>query len=163
MARCWKRLYRARAGWSTPGCTMACPTQDGMQRIAADLQARRQGGPQVNYRMRDWLISRQRYWGTPIPIVHCPAVREVPVPEEQLPVLLPQMEDFQPDGSGRSPLARLPEFVNTTCPQCGGPAQRETDTMGGFACSSWYFLRFTSPHYQTRDRLSRRRCATGCR
>ena len=76
-----------------------------------------------------------------------PDCGEQPVPEDQLPVLLPPMQNFQPDGSGRSPLARLPEFVNTTCPACGGPAQRETDTMGGFACSSWYFLRFTSPHF----------------
>jgi leucyl-tRNA synthetase len=105
------------------------------------------GRPRVNYRMRDWLISRQRYWGTPIPIIYCPACGEVPVPEEDLPVLLPDMEDFSPDGSGRSPLARVAEFVNTTCPLCGGSAQRETDTLGGFACSSWYFLRFTSPNF----------------
>ncbi len=124
------------------------PSETGMRRVAADLQAAGQGGPQVTYRMRDWLISRQRYWGTPIPIIHCPACGEVPVPEDQLPVLLPPMDDFQPDGSGRSALARLPEFLHTTCPTCGGPAERETDTMGGFACSSWYFLRFTSPHYQ---------------
>jgi leucyl-tRNA synthetase len=97
--------------------------------------------------MRDWLISRQRYWGTPIPIVYCDRCGEKPVPEDQLPVLLPAMQNFQPDGSGRSPLARLPDFIHTTCPECGGHAQRETDTMGGFACSSWYFLRFVSPNY----------------
>lgn len=102
----------------------------------------------VSYHLRDWLISRQRYWGTPIPIIHCDQCGEVPVPEGELPVLLPDLSEFKPDGSGRSPLARVPEFVNTTCPKCGGPAQRETDTMGGFACSSWYFLRFTSPDFK---------------
>lgn len=106
------------------------------------------GGFAVQYRMRDWLISRQRYWGTPIPIVYCQSCGEIPVPEDDLPVRLPQMEDFTPDGSGRSPLARIPDFVQTTCPKCDGPAERETDTMGGFACSSWYYLRFTSPHYE---------------
>jgi leucyl-tRNA synthetase len=123
------------------------PNQQASMEICADLAERAAGGPVVNYRMRDWLISRQRYWGAPIPIIHCKDCGETPVPEEDLPVMLPQMEEFRPDGSGRSPLARLPEFVNTSCPSCGGPAQRETDTMGGFACSSWYFLRFTSPHY----------------
>jgi len=123
------------------------PSRDAIQKISAELQEREVGGPRVSYRMRDWLISRQRYWGTPIPIVYCESCGEVPVPEEQLPVMLPRMDDFTPDGSGRSPLARLPEFVNTTCPRCGEAARRETDTMGGFACSSWYFLRFTSPHY----------------
>jgi len=97
--------------------------------------------------MHDWLISRQRYWGAPIPIVHCPRCGEVAVPEEHLPVMLPHISDYRTRDGGRSPLAQMPEFVNTTCPQCSGPAQRETDTMGGYACSSWYFLRFASPHY----------------
>jgi len=123
------------------------PSAKGIHKVTAALEEKGIGRAKVNYRMRDWLISRQRYWGAPIPIVHCPECGEVPVPEDQLPVELPYMEDFQPDESGRSPLARLPEFVYTTCPQCGGPAERETDTMGGFACSSWYFLRFPSPHF----------------
>ncbi len=116
-------------------------------RSATWLEENNLGKRIVQYRMRDWLISRQRYWGTPIPIIYCERCGMQPVPEEQLPVLLPDMVDFQPDGSGRSPLARIAEFVNTTCPHCGGSAQRETDTMGGFACSSWYFLRFASPHF----------------
>jgi leucyl-tRNA synthetase len=115
--------------------------------ISDYLEEAGRGCRTLNYRMRDWLISRQRYWGTPIPIIHCPVCGEIPVPESDLPVMLPKMEDFTPDGSGRSPLDRVPEFVHVNCPRCGGSAQRETDTMGGFACSSWYFLRFTSPHY----------------
>ena len=103
----------------------------------------------VNYKLRDWLISRQRYWGAPIPIVHCPNCGEVGVPEEQLPVVLPDVEHYEPTGTGESPLANIPDFVNTTCPTCGAPAKRETDTMGGFACSSWYFLRYVSPHLDT--------------
>ncbi len=101
---------------------------------------------EVNYKIRDWLISRQRYWGAPIPIIHCPKHGAVAVPENQLPVLLPEVESYEPSGDGRSPLATIPEFVHTTCPTCGGPAERETDTMDGFACSSWYFLRFADPH-----------------
>ncbi len=124
------------------------PTREAGEQIVASLEAHGKARRAVNYHMHDWLISRQRYWGTPIPIVYCEQCGEAPVPEADLPVLLPDLNDFQPDGSGRSPLARLPEFVNTTCPACGGPAQRETDTMGGFACSSWYFLRFASPHYE---------------
>jgi len=99
----------------------------------------------VNYRLRDWLISRQRYWGAPIPIVHCPSCGQVAVPEKDLPVLLPEVENYKPTGTGESPLAMIPEFVNTSCPRCHGPAKRETDTMGGYACSSWYFFRFVDP------------------
>jgi leucyl-tRNA synthetase len=128
------------------GAFSGLPNREGMQRLAEWFEARGIGERKVNYRLRDWLISRQRYWGAPIPIVHCSACGEVPVPEDQLPVLLPDVEAYQPSGTGESPLANIPEFVNTTCPQCGQPARRETDTMGGFACSSWYFLRFCDPH-----------------
>ena len=115
--------------------------------IAQELQRRGSGGPKVAYKMRDWLISRQRYWGTPIPIVHCPSCGEVPVPENHLPVVLPEMVNFRPDGSGQSPLARTEAFSSVLCPKCGIPAHREYDTMGGFACSAWYYYRFSSPHY----------------
>lgn len=116
------------------------------ERIVADLTSKGCAVEMTNYKIRDWLISRQRYWGAPIPIIHCPVDGQVAVPEDQLPVMLPEIETYEPSGDGRSPLATVSEFVNTTCPQCGGPAERETDTMDGFACSSWYFLRFADPH-----------------
>lgn len=121
-------------------------TEQARQQIVKDLEAKHLGQEQINYRIHDWLISRQRYWGAPIPIIYCQKCGVVPVPEDQLPVVLPPMQSFEPSGDGRSPLARVPEFVNVTCPTCGGPAHRETDTMDGFACSSWYFLRFADPH-----------------
>jgi leucyl-tRNA synthetase len=107
------------------------------------LEAEGIGKRTVNYRLRDWLVSRQRFWGCPIPVVYCPVHGIVPVPPEQLPVLAPDDVEFQP--TGQSPLATNPEFLNTTCPICGGPATRETDTMDTFVDSSWYFLRFTDP------------------
>ncbi len=115
------------------------------EKIVADLNKKEVAKEKVNYKMRDWLISRQRYWGAPIPIIHCPKDGAVPVPDDQLPVKLPELKSFEPSGDGHSPLAKVPEFVNTTCPKCGGQAERETDTMDGFACSSWYFLRFADP------------------
>ena len=119
------------------------PSTEGMERIADKVEANDWGCREVTYHMRDWLISRQRYWGTPIPIVYCDECGTVPVPENQLPVLLPEDADFKP--TGQSPLTLDPEFVNTTCPNCEGEARRETDTMDTFVDSSWYHLRYTSP------------------
>lgn len=107
------------------------------------------GRRKVNYKLRDWLFSRQRYWGEPIPIVHCAACGAVPVPEDQLPVTLPELERYQPTGTGESPLALATDWVNTTCPTCGGPARRETNTMPQWAGSSWYYLRYIDPHNDT--------------
>jgi leucyl-tRNA synthetase len=102
------------------------------------------GRKKINYKLKDWLISRQRYWGCPIPIVHCPQCGEVAVPESDLPVLLPDVKNYQP--KGRSPLADVPEYMNVSCPECGGEAQRDPDTMDTFVCSSWYFLRYLDAH-----------------
>jgi leucyl-tRNA synthetase len=122
-------------------------TADAIKAVCRYAEEHEIGRATVSYRMHDWGISRQRYWGAPIPMVYCKGADGiVPVPDDQLPVRLPQMKEYRPSGTGRSPLANVPEFVNTTCPKCGGPAERETDTLDGFACSSWYFLRFASPH-----------------
>ncbi len=122
-------------------------SHEAWQNIADRMEREGYGRRTVQYRMHDWLISRQRYWGTPIPIVYCEHCGTVPVPVEELPVLLPHVPDYLPRGDGSSPLANLAEFVHAVCPKCNGPARRETDTMGGFACSSWYFLRFPDREY----------------
>lgn len=122
------------------------PSYEARDKIVDWLEAQKLGAAKTTYKMRDWLISRQRYWGAPIPIIHCPEHGAVAVPEDQLPVILPPVEDFAPKGDGKSALARATDWVNTTCPDCGKPALRETDTMDGYACSSWYLLRYGDPH-----------------
>jgi leucyl-tRNA synthetase len=121
-------------------------TPEFKRRITADLEARGRGRGTVRYKLRDWVFSRQRYWGEPIPLVHCQACGVVPLPEDQLPLLLPEVERYEPTGTGESPLAAVSEWVNTTCPGCGGPATRETNTMPQWAGSCWYYLRYLDPH-----------------
>ena len=116
------------------------------EKIIAWLGKEGRGRPKVNYKLRDWVFSRQRYWGEPIPLVHCDKCGWVPVPEEELPLRLPEVQSYEPTDNGESPLANIADWVNTTCPHCGGPAVRETDTMPQWAGSSWYFLRYCDPH-----------------
>ena len=135
----WKPEYAEYGTCINSGKYDGLSYQQAVDAIAADLGAKGLGEKQVQWRLRDWGISRQRYWGTPVPIVHCDACGDVPVPDDQLPVELP--ENLVPDGTG-NPLAKMPEFYETTCPSCGKPARRETDTMDTFVDSSWYFARF---------------------
>ena len=116
------------------------------KRITGFLEEKGLGKRTVNYKLRDWVFSRQRYWGEPIPLVKCPCCGWVPLPEDQLPLTLPEVAEFRPGDEGESPLAAVSDWVNTTCPKCGGPAQRETDTMPQWAGSSWYFMRYCDPH-----------------
>lgn len=118
---------------------------DAREKIVADLAMHNIAEEKVNYKMRDWSVSRQRYWGAPIPIIYCKDCGTVPVPDDQLPVVLPELEDFQPSGDGRSALARATEWLNVDCPQCGGSAERETDTLDTYICSSWYMMRYIDP------------------
>ena len=120
--------------------------KDAIPAVKKWLEEKGIGHEKVNYKLRDWVFSRQRYWGEPIPLVHCEKCGWVPVPEEELPLLLPEVESYEPTDTGESPLAPMTDWVNTTCPCCGGPGKRETDTMPQWAGSSWYFLRYMDPH-----------------
>jgi len=146
----------AEAAYTGPGTLINSGQFDGLgvdegkAAVTAWLAERGLGEPRVTYRLRDWLISRQRYWGPPIPIIYCDRCGTMPVPEEDLPVLLPEIDNFRPTGTGKSPLASVESFVNTTCPTCGGPATRETDVSDNFLDSAWYFLRYTSTDFADR-------------
>ncbi len=120
--------------------------EDAKAKIIAWLEEQSKGVPKVNYKLRDWVFSRQRYWGEPIPIINCDKCGHVPLKESELPLVLPEVKSYKPSETGESPLALLDEWVNVTCPKCGGPAKRETDTMPQWAGSSWYFLRYCDPH-----------------
>ena len=120
--------------------------KDSIKRMLEELEKKGIGKAGVQYKMKDWAFNRQRYWGEPIPIVHCPKCGDVAVPDEELPLRLPKIKDFQPGEDGQSPLAKIDSFVNCKCPKCGGDAKRETDTMPQWAGSSWYFLRYVDPH-----------------
>jgi leucyl-tRNA synthetase len=140
----WTEARVAQGTMVNSGPFTGTPGEEAIAKVTHYLEEQGIGKFMVTYRLRDWLISRQRYWGAPIPIVYCPEHGTVPVPEEQLPVWLPENVQFKP--TGESPLRYEPEFLNTTCPICGGPATREADTMDTFICSSWYFLRYADPH-----------------
>ncbi|MFA6963670.1 MAG: leucine--tRNA ligase [Patescibacteria group bacterium] len=120
-------------------------SEQGKKAITEKLKETRKGDFTINYKLRDWIFSRQHYWGEPIPIVHCESCGKVPVPEDQLPITLPEVEKYEPTDDGQSPLAAITDWVEMTCPKCGGKAKRETDTMPNWAGSSWYFLRYTDP------------------
>ncbi len=136
-------------GWTVDsGPFSDLPSEEAIQRMTRHAQEQGFGGPQVHTRLRDWLISRQRYWGAPIPVIHCASCGPVPVPEADLPVRLPEQVEFRP--TGESPLANCEEFMQAPCPRCGAPARRESDTMDTFVDSSWYFLRYLSPRDDTR-------------
>ncbi len=139
--------------YSTLGC------EEARHKMAAFAQEHGFGEPTVTFRLKDWGISRQRYWGTPIPVLYCHKDGIVPVPDDQLPVLLPDQVEITQQGG--SPLAKIPEFVNAICPECGGPARRETDTMDTFVDSSWYFYRYTGCQERERPLQRARRSPTG--
>lgn len=139
------KWYSGEGSLINSGSFDGMSTSDAREEIVDWLEKQKLGRIKTTYKMRDWLISRQRYWGAPIPIIHCPEHGAVSVPDDQLPVILPDIDDFKPKGGATTALAGATDWVNTTCPKCGGPAKRETDTMDGYACSSWYFLRYIDP------------------
>ncbi|HEX8996278.1 MAG TPA: leucine--tRNA ligase [Ktedonobacterales bacterium] len=136
--------YTGEGTLALSGAFNGIPSPEAREAIAAEFEKRQIGRRVSRYHLRDWLISRQRYWGPPIPIIYCPDHDAVPVPDDQLPVRLPDLENYQPQGTGDSPLARVASFVNTTCPICGKPATRDTDVMDNFLDSAWYYLRYPS-------------------
>jgi len=140
-----KEAYTESGTMVNSGRFNGLPGEQGKEAVADFLESKGWGKRTISYRLRDWLISRQRYWGAPIPMIYCSKCGVVPVPEKDLPVLLPEDAEFRP--TGESPLKYCKSFVNTACPKCNGSAQRETDTMDTFMCSNWYFLRYTSPGY----------------
>lgn len=141
----FKGCYSGEGVLKNSGPYDGLSTAEAREKMVADLEVKKIGREVTNYKMRDWLISRQRYWGAPIPIIHCAKDGAVAVPEEDLPVVLPEIENYRPTGGHVSVLAGVKEWVNTDCPKCGGPAKRETDTMDGYVCSSWYFMRYLDP------------------
>ena len=141
-----EQVYHGEGVLINSGAFDGMSSSDAREKIVISLEAQNLGAAKTTYKMRDWLISRQRYWGAPIPIIHCDEHGAVAVPEDQLPVVLPEVVDFAPKGDGQSTLAHAEDWVNTTCPECGKPAKRETDTMDGYACSSWYLLRYSDAH-----------------
>lgn len=141
-----EQVYHGEGALINSGEFDGMVSSEAREKIVAKLEQEKLGGAKTTYKMRDWLISRQRYWGAPIPIIHCEEHGAVPVPEDQLPVVLPEIEDYAPKGDGKSALAHATDWVHTTCPVCDKPALRETDTMDGYACSSWYLLRYGDPH-----------------
>jgi leucyl-tRNA synthetase len=142
--------YTGRGVLVASGEFTAMTSDAAVTAVALRLEELGVGQRRVTYHLRDWLISRQRYWGPPIPIIHCPTHGAVPVPDDQLPALLPELEDYKPTATGNSPLARIPEFVGTVCPICGEPARRDTDVMDNFLDSAWYYLRYPSAHDDNR-------------
>jgi leucyl-tRNA synthetase len=138
--------YHAEGLMANSGTYNGLPSAEAREKIVADLAKKGHAKERINYRLRDWIFSRQHYWGEPIPIIHCPKDGAVAVPDKDLPVVLPKVEHYEPTDTGESPLAAITDWVNTTCPTCNGPAKRETDTMPNWAGSSWYYLRYYDAH-----------------
>ena len=140
------RAYEGEGLMINSGRYDGMSSAEAREKIVADLAKKGIAQPKTTYRMRDWSVSRQRYWGAPIPVIHCSKCGISLVPDKDLPVILPELKDFQPTGDGRSALARATDWLKVDCPKCGGPAERETDTLDTYICSSWYFLRYLDPH-----------------